>query len=91
LAINKVYTAAVALMDTFAFADRDKARGRELATCGDHKFTDLQGGLVTTTEGEPRTIFGGIGVGGRMPDEDERLARIGLEATRERCDGRLRV
>jgi hypothetical protein len=54
LAINKAYTAAVALMDTLAFADRDKARGR-------------------------------------MPDEDERLARIGLEATREKRDERLRV
>ena len=91
MAINKAYTAAVALMDTFAFAERDKARGRELATCGDHKFTCLQGGLVIATEGEPRTIFGGIGVGGRMPDEGERLARIGPDATRERRDGRLRV
>jgi uncharacterized protein GlcG (DUF336 family) len=28
------------------------------------------------------TLLGGIGVSGRMPDEDERLARIGLEAMR---------
>jgi uncharacterized protein GlcG (DUF336 family) len=82
LAINKAYTAAVALMDTFAFAERDKAWGRELATYGEPRFTYLQGGLVITTEDEPRTLVGGIGVSGRMPDEDERLARIGLDAMR---------
>ena len=46
LAINKAYTAAVALLDTLAFAERDKGWGRELATYGDARFTYLQGGLV---------------------------------------------
>jgi len=80
LAINKAYTAAVALMDTIAFAERDKGWGRELATYGDAKFTYLQGGLVI--QAPDATLIGGIGVSGRMPDEDERLARIGLEAMR---------
>jgi uncharacterized protein GlcG (DUF336 family) len=80
LAINKAYTAAVALMDTVAFAERDKGWGRELATYGDVKFTYLQGGLVI--KAADGTLLGGIGVSGRMPDEDERLARIGLEAMR---------
>jgi glc operon protein GlcG len=80
LAINKAYTAAVALMDTFAFAERDKGWGRELATYGDARFTYLQGGLVI--QAADGTLLGGIGVSGRMPDEDERLARIGLEAMR---------
>ena len=83
LAINKAYTAAVALLDTLAFAERDKGWGRELATYGDARFTDLQGGLVIRAGGEgviSQARLGGIGVSGRMPDEDERLARIGLEA-----------
>jgi len=83
LAINKAYTAAVALLDTLAFAERDKGWGRELATYGDARFTYLQGGLVIRAGGEggaPRDLLGGIGVSGRMPDEDERLARIGLAA-----------
>jgi len=82
LAINKAYTAAVALLDTLAFAERDKGWGRELATYGDARFTYLQGGLVIRTgaDGGPPALLGGIGVSGRMPDEDERLARIGLEA-----------
>ena len=83
LAINKAYTAAVALLDTLAFAERDKGWGRELATYGDARFTYLQGGLVIRAGGEggvPRDLLGGIGVSGRMPDVDERLARIGLEA-----------
>ena len=78
LAINKAYTAAVALLDTVAFAERDKDWGRELATYGDARFTYLQGGLaISAADG---VLLGGIGVSGRMPDEDERLARIGLEA-----------
>lgn len=77
LAINKAYTAAVALLDTVAFAERDKGWGRELATYGDAKFTYLQGGLMIKAANG--TLLGGIGVSGRMPDEDERLARIGLE------------
>jgi uncharacterized protein GlcG (DUF336 family) len=83
LAINKAYTAAVALLDTLAFAERDKGWGRELATYGDARFTYLQGGLVIRAGGEgviSQALLGGIGVSGRMPDEDERLARIGLEA-----------
>ena len=82
LAINKAYTAAVALMDTVAFAERDKGWGRELATYSDARFTYLQGGLVihAGTDAGAQAILGGIGVSGRMPDEDERLARIGLEA-----------
>jgi glc operon protein GlcG len=86
LAISKAYTAAVALMDTLAFAERDRGWGRELATYGDARFTYLQGGLViraTSASGEPSTLLGGIGVSGRMPDEDERLARIGLEAMKQ--------
>jgi glc operon protein GlcG len=85
LAINKAYTAAVALLDTVAFAERDKGWGRELATYGDARFTYLQGGLVISTGADdgPRTVIGGIGVSGRMPDADERLARIGLEAMKQ--------
>ena len=52
LAINKAYTAAVALLDTVAFAERDKGWGRELATYGDARFTYLQGGLVIRAGGE---------------------------------------
>jgi uncharacterized protein GlcG (DUF336 family) len=86
LAINKAYTAAVALLDTVAFAERDKDWGRELATYGDARFTYLQGGLVIRAAeggGAPPAPLGGIGVSGRMPDEDERLARIGLEAMKQ--------
>ena len=87
LAQMKAYTAAVAMMDTVAFAARDKDWGRELATYGDDKFTYLQGGLVIWSpprsdgsDGEKRIVLGGIGISGRTSDEDERLARGGLEA-----------
>jgi glc operon protein GlcG len=83
LALMKAYTAAVALMDTVAFAARDKEWGRDLATYGDPKFTYLQGGLVIWSPEESggfkRVLLGGIGISGRTSDEDERLARVGLE------------
>jgi len=89
LALMKAYTAAVALMDTVSFAARDKEWGRELATYGDNRFTYLQGGLVIWNRpyagGPAQVLLGGIGVSGRMPDEDERLARVGLEAMRGRA------
>jgi glc operon protein GlcG len=82
LAINKAYTAAIAMMDTLAFAERDKDWGRELATYADTRFTYLQGGLVISSgqDGASRSFLGGIGVSGRKAAEDEDLARIGLEA-----------
>jgi uncharacterized protein GlcG (DUF336 family) len=84
LALMKAYTAAVALMDTVSFAARDKDWGRDLSTYGDDRFTYLQGGLVIWSPARPDganpVLLGGIGISGRMSDEDERLARIGLEA-----------
>ncbi len=84
LAFMKGYTAAVAMLDTVAFAARDREWGRDLSTYGDDHFTYLQGGLVIWSKpaaGEAgRVLLGGIGVSGRMPEEDERLARTGLEA-----------
>ena len=84
LALMKAYTAAVALMDTVSFAARDKEWGRELSTYGDDRFTYLQGGLVIWSppgsDEARQVLLGGIGISGRMLDEDERLARIGLEA-----------
>jgi glc operon protein GlcG len=84
LALMKAYTAGVALMDTVSFAARDKEWGRELSTYGDDRFTYLQGGLVIWSsprpDGAKQVLLGGIGISGRMSDEDERLARIGLEA-----------
>ena len=87
LAINKAYTAAVALLDTAGLRRTGQGLGpRELATYGDARFTYLQGGLVIRAgdgSGAPSSLLGGIGVSGRMPDEDERLARIGLEAMKQ--------
>jgi uncharacterized protein GlcG (DUF336 family) len=84
LALMKAYTAAVAMMDTVAFAARDKEWGRELSTYGDDRFTYLQGGLVIWSPARPDggkpVLLGGSGISGRMSDEDEHLARIGLEA-----------
>jgi glc operon protein GlcG len=83
IAINKAYTSAMALIDTSVFQERDKSWGRELATYGDENFTYIKGGLAIQIKAEPDTAklsyLGGIAVSGRMPDEDERLAGVGLK------------
>ena len=73
-----------ALLDTLAFAEREKGWGRELATYGDARFTYLQGGLVISSGGEggaprsaPRRNRRQRQDAGRTR---QRLARIGLEA-----------
>ena len=83
IAINKAYTSALTMMDTDAFAERDRGLGRELAIYGDEHFTYIKGGLTihTNSKGKKKGgLLGGIGVSGRSPDEDESLASAGLKA-----------
>ena len=76
-AIRKAYTAAVMGRDTVKFkADMEEA-GRSLADYGDPQFTTLQGGLVAMADGH---VIGGIAVGGNARQQDEVVARTGLQA-----------
>jgi uncharacterized protein GlcG (DUF336 family) len=79
LAIRKAYTAALSGQDTLAYGERLKSQGRSVAEMGDPNLAAVQGGVVIQHPGTG-FILGGIGVSGLNAQEDEDLARIGVQA-----------
>ncbi|MFC2058861.1 heme-binding protein [Chloroflexota bacterium] len=77
--INKAYTAARTGLDTATFRDAVKGQEWDISWFGDDRMMLLPGGIpVFNSDG---AIVGAIGVGGRIsPDEDQELAKVGLEA-----------
>jgi len=76
--INKAYTAARMLMETASVQGLLQQTGWDLSWFGDNKLIPLPGGVpITKPDG---TVIGAIGVGGRAPEEDAELAKVGLEA-----------
>ena len=78
MAVRKAYTAALSGQDTLAYAERLKSQGRTVAEMGDPNLAAVQGGLVVMHPGTG-TIMGGIGVSGLTAQEDEDIARLGLQ------------
>jgi glc operon protein GlcG len=79
IARKKAYTAARTRSDTVAYAERLKNQGRSVTEFGDPNLLALQGGVVITNPADGSAL-GGIGVSGRLSEEDEALGRIGLKA-----------
>jgi glc operon protein GlcG len=79
MAVRKAYTAALSGQDTLAYAERMKSQGRTVAEMGDPNLAAVQGGLVVLDPGTG-AIMGGIGVSGLTAQEDEDIARLGLQA-----------
>jgi len=79
MAIRKAYTCAVTGQDSKAYAERLASQGRTVAEMGDPQLAAVQGGVVVL---HPSTgaIMGGIGVSGLAAEEDEEIARAGLQA-----------
>lgn len=78
MAVRKAYTAALSGQDTLAYAERLKSQGRTVAEMGDPQLAAVQGGLVVRHSSG--AILGGIGVSGLTAQEDEDIARLGLQA-----------
>jgi glc operon protein GlcG len=78
MAIRKAYTAALSGQDTLAYAERLKTQGRTVAEMGDPNLAAVQGGLVVMDR-STGGIMGGIGVSGLTAQEDEDIARLGLQ------------
>ena len=79
MAIRKAYTCALSGRDSNEYANWLKEQGRSVAEMGDPMLAAVQGGVVVL---HPTTgaILGGIGVSGLAAQEDEDLARLGLQA-----------
>lgn len=80
LAAMKAYTAARFATSTAALGERLAASGRPLGEYGDRRFTALAGGVPIG--GPSGHVVGAVGVSGRAPDDDDRLARAALETLR---------
>ena len=79
LAIKKAYTAGTMRSDTGPMAERMREAGINLSELGDPNLAGVRGGVVIQRSSDS-TFLGGIGVSGLRADEDENLARIGVQA-----------
>lgn len=78
MALNKAYTAATYKGDTRLWGERYKQAGRDTTWYDDHRLTVIPGGVcIKLKDG---TIVGAVGISGRMADEDEVLASVGVKA-----------
>ena len=82
LAIRKAYTSARRRIDTSKLGKHLKDCGWSIADLGT-SYTVIPGGIVITEPGG-ETVYGSIGVSGRIPaSEDEEIALIGLKALQD--------
>jgi glc operon protein GlcG len=83
IARKKAYTAARTGQDTRAYAERLRQQNRLVTEFGDPNLVALQGGLAILDPSTQQPV-GGVGVSGRTAEEDEQLARLGLETLQQR-------
>ncbi len=79
MAIRKAYTCALSGQDSREYAERLQSQGRTVAEMGDPMLAAVQGGVVVLQPGTG-SIMGGIGVSGLAAQEDEDIAKLGLQA-----------
>ena len=79
MAISKAYTSAMSGADSNDYAQRLKNDGRNIADFGDPALVAVQGAVVVRDPGTD-LVLGAIGVSGLSAQEDEDLARLGLNA-----------
>ena len=80
-AIRKAYTSAMSGQDSGAYAQRLKSDGRSVADFGNPNLVSAQGAVVVKHP-ETGAVLGAIGVSGLSSQEDEDLARLGMQALR---------
>jgi uncharacterized protein GlcG (DUF336 family) len=78
-AVRKAYTAAMAGQDSAAYADRLKSQGRSVSEMGNPQLVAAQGAVVVLHP-QSGAVLGAIGVSGLTAQEDEDLARLGVQA-----------
>ena len=79
MAVSKAYTSALSGQNSLDYAERLKSQGRTVADFGNPDLVAVQGAVVVL---HPSTgaVLGAIGVSGLSAQEDEDLAKLGLEA-----------
>jgi len=82
VARKKAYTAARTRSNTVDYAQRLKSQGWSVTEFGDPNLLAAQGGVVIP--GPEGAALGGIGVSGLTAEEDEQIAKVGLQAITSR-------
>ncbi|MGE3541139.1 MAG: heme-binding protein [Candidatus Tectimicrobiota bacterium] len=77
-AVRKAYTAALAGQDSLAYAERLKSQGRSVSEMGNPQLVAAQGAVVILHP-QSGAVLGAIGVSGLTAQEDEDLARLGVQ------------
>ena len=78
-AVRKAYTSAMSGQDSVAYAERLKSQGRSVSDMGNPHLVAAQGAVVALHP-QSGAVLGAIGVSGLTAQEDEDLARVGLQA-----------
>lgn len=78
-AVRKAYTSAMSGRDSADYAENLKNQGRTVADMGNPNLVSAQG-AVAVLHPTSGAVLGAIGVSGLSSQEDEDLARLGLQA-----------
>ena len=79
IAFKKAYTAAIMRSDSKLVGERFQNMGRSLSEFGDPNLLGFQGAVVVERQSD-QIFLGAIGISGLTAEEDEALARLGVEA-----------
>ncbi len=78
-AIRKAYTSAMSGVNSADYAERLKSQGRTVSDFGNPNLVSAQGAAVVL-DPESGAVLGAIGVSGLSSQEDEDLAKLGVQA-----------
>ena len=79
IAFKKAYTAAIMRSDSKLVGERFQNMGSSLSIFGDTNLIGFQGAVIIERPSD-NTFLGAIGVSGLAAEEDEALARLGVQA-----------
>ncbi|MCH7621755.1 MAG: heme-binding protein [Chloroflexi bacterium] len=78
-AIRKAYTSAMSGVNSADYAERLKSQGRSVSDFGNPNLVSAQGAAVVLDPASG-AVLGAIGVSGLSSQEDEDLAKLGVQA-----------
>ena len=78
-AIRKAYTSAMSGVNSADYAERLKSQGRTVSDFGNPNLVSAQGAAVMLDPASG-AVLGAIGVSGLSSQEDEDLAKLGVQA-----------
>ena len=78
-AIRKAYTSAMSGVNSADYAERLKSQGRTVSDFGNPNLVSAQGAAVVLDPASG-AVLGAIGVSGLSSQEDEDLAKLGVQA-----------